>query len=285
MFEHVVVGTDFSPGSEVLLEWLPALGKLGAARLTLIHALGAPYTRAGLEDELREARQRLEGARPRLEAEGFEVHTAAVPAPAAEAILKVAEERKASMILVGSRSRSRLTDAFVGSVALSVIHKARVPVLVQRIDPGRSEGEAFRVGSDGFERVLFPTDWSETADRAFALVEHLTSTGIIRSVELLHVRSELQETRTGRSHLDEDLRRLEDLAERLRARGAGEVEVSDPSGSPFQEISHRAAARPGTLVVMGTHGRGAVADALMGGVSREVVKRASTPVLLVPAAR
>jgi nucleotide-binding universal stress UspA family protein len=53
-------------------------------------------------------------------------------------------------------------------------------------------------------------------------------------------------------------------------------------GSPAREIVGLTRTGRYDLVVMGTHGRGRLAGALLGSVSRGVLKCADTPVLLVP---
>jgi nucleotide-binding universal stress UspA family protein len=52
-------------------------------------------------------------------------------------------------------------------------------------------------------------------------------------------------------------------------------------GKPAREIAQRVADGDYDLVVMGTHGRGRLGDAVLGSVSREVLHRSRTPVLLV----
>lgn len=51
---------------------------------------------------------------------------------AADEIIKEAEESKADLIVMGSHGRNALASAVLGSVALKVIHKSKIPVLVVR---------------------------------------------------------------------------------------------------------------------------------------------------------
>jgi nucleotide-binding universal stress UspA family protein len=53
------------------------------------------------------------------------------------------------------------------------------------------------------------------------------------------------------------------------------------SGSPAAEIIRYAEDRSIDLIVMGTHGRGIVAHAVMGSVAEKVVRTAPCPVLTV----
>ena len=52
-------------------------------------------------------------------------------------------------------------------------------------------------------------------------------------------------------------------------------------GSPFAEIVKTARAENVDLIVIGTHGRGAIAHMLLGSVAERVVRKASCPVLTV----
>jgi nucleotide-binding universal stress UspA family protein len=52
-------------------------------------------------------------------------------------------------------------------------------------------------------------------------------------------------------------------------------------GKPAREIARQTSEGDYDLIVMGTHGRGRIGDAVVGSVSREVLHRSKTPVLLV----
>jgi len=52
-------------------------------------------------------------------------------------------------------------------------------------------------------------------------------------------------------------------------------------GNPVQEIIQEVNTKDYDMIVMGAHGHGAIAGAVMGSVSRRVLRRSQTPVLLV----
>jgi nucleotide-binding universal stress UspA family protein len=52
-------------------------------------------------------------------------------------------------------------------------------------------------------------------------------------------------------------------------------------GAPFLEVIRYAKEAPVDLIVMGTHGRGAIAHMLLGSVAEKVVRKAPCPVLTI----
>jgi len=76
-------------------------------------------------------------------------------------------------------------------------------------------------------------------------------------------------------------RRLEELAQRLSADGiaATPLLVRGPTVEKILAEAERVDAR---WIVVGTHGRGAVLEALLGSVSHDVLRKAARPVLVVP---
>lgn len=138
-------------------------------------------------------------------------------------------------------------------------------------------------------KVLHPTDFSETADLALEETIRL-SRALGAEVVLVHVLGEtppydqgLGGVQVERIHAaqerwaDEELRtRLEGLREAgLRARAVVR------SGTPFREIAQVAENEHADLIVMGTHGRGPVARALLGSVADRLVRTAACPVVTV----
>lgn len=292
MYEHVIVGVDFSPGGEAMLRSLEALRRLGTERLTLVHSVlvTLPVTgetpAAAPDRVLSDSEARLNAERERLTAAGFRVEARTEFGFPSEVIVTTAKEQNASLILVGSRSHSRVMDAFVGSVAWDVVRRSPIPVLIQRITPEGHESGGMSVPGGGlFDRIVFPTDWSRTAGRAFEEVEGFAAAGVIRSFVVIHVRDQVAEARTGASTERDDKALLEGVTERLRAAGAAEVVTADPAGAPFREILRAAGEDGRALIVMGTHGRGVIGDAFLGGVARDVVRNGAGAVLLVPRPR
>lgn len=282
MFEHVLVALDFSPAAEAMLRCLPGLRELGARKLTLVHIAEVDYPVFGAVASLGHHRKRLEGMASSLATKGFEVQAIAAAGLPAREILKTAAERTASLVLIGSRSHSRVREAFVGSVAWDVVQRAHLPVLLQRLEPASGQPDGPLVGSccDMRSHVLFATDFSEVAERAFMLVESLARLGV-RSFTLMYVQEE--KAQTGGTVGESGTEQLNALAGKLRVAGAEAVTVERPTGDPAREILRRANQDQNTMIVMGSQGRGLVAEAVLGSVSREVLRRAPGSVLLAPA--
>jgi nucleotide-binding universal stress UspA family protein len=64
-------------------------------------------------------------------------------------------------------------------------------------------------------------------------------------------------------------------------RAAEGDEIIVEQGDPVDVILDVAKTKNCDLIVMGTHGRGPLADALMGGTVKQVIRRSPTPVLVV----
>jgi len=271
-FRRVLVAVELSPAAESFVRDLRWLQTLGTTDLVLVHVLQA----GELDPEVCHARLRALGSY--LRGDGFEVQQKVGSGHPSKEIARIAADTGASVIVVGSKSRR---EGHTGHVALEVIRRSEMPVLLVRtreppadapgMDPLALDAPAHPVP----ERVLFATDFSEAAQRAFSWTEKLVTLGI-RRFDLLHGRPP-----AGKKTVEGE-RELGRLAERLSQAGAEEV---NPRVSPVEAsgaIMAAAANGPLPLVVMGTHGRGFVARALMGSVAREVARKVEAPLLLVP---
>lgn len=291
MFDRFILATDLSPAASAIVDCAASLRSLGARHCLLLQCLDMQqavstaysYSTAPLDAMLAQQKSSLEE-------QGFEVETRIVPGFAKREINRIAEQEDYGLIVVGSHGHSIAGEALLGGVATEVIHSARKPVLVLRLQQ-RAEGGEICLQPSGCDlggSLLFPTDFSENADRAFTVVEALVALQR-RPVTLLHVqdRARIEPYLTERlAEFDRiDRARLEELGQRLRERGSPDVDVQLRYGSPFAEIVSAARERNVHLVLMGSQGRGFVAEVFLGSVSHRVVRHAPAPVLLIPAAR
>lgn len=138
-FETILVPHDFSPTADRALEVAKTLARAaGPARLVLAHAhfvpleigalavRGADHVFAQIE---REACDRLEGRVRELEAEGFTAKYVALEGTAEQTVLKLAEDEKADLIIMGTHGRRGLGHMFLGSIAERVLRIATCPVI------------------------------------------------------------------------------------------------------------------------------------------------------------
>ncbi len=143
MFKTIVVGTDGSANAEKAVTAAAQLARtLPDARLHIVTAY-RPLTleeltraRAGLPDEFREvlnahtgADSTLASAKSIAEAYGVSVETHELNERAAEALLDLAEEVEADLLVVGSRGEGLAGRALHGSVSTKVQHHASCSVL------------------------------------------------------------------------------------------------------------------------------------------------------------
>ena len=279
MFERVLVAMDLSPATEALVSSIPGLRELGTQEIILAHVtrpIREPVS-ASLR-EIEKLRERLNGLADRLRKEGFEVRVEVPSGSPATELTRLADERAPDIILAGSRSHTRIREAFVGSVAWELVRRASRPVLLQRIEANRPDPEAALELRSGAlpTRVIHPTDFSNAAGRAMPWLKALAAHGV-SNFTLLHVLPvDAQEGR------QEAMTRLEALARELNPDGSLEVKTQVRLGVPHEEILGEGGRESDNMVVMGTHGRGVLPEIVMGSESRQVVRRASASVLLIP---
>jgi len=290
MFEKILIATDLSKASDRVLGCTRGLLPLGAKQAILVHALGIKYLEEMRHGMTHFIEPYLKTRKELLEAEGFETSVELAMGPAVTEVNRIAEAEGASLIVVGSHGATLAREMLLGGTAMGIASHGRLPVLVIRLkisgDGKHARCEA--MCGDFRENVLYCTDFSETAERAFGYVEKIAESGAKR-ITLLHVQDRTRIEKYLSDRLPEfneiDRRRLEALRERLEQRGCEDVRIEIPYGLPGQEIVRLAHDEEYHLIVMGNRGRGFYAEAFLGSVSLQVVRSAPAPVLLIPPPR
>jgi nucleotide-binding universal stress UspA family protein len=138
-----------------------------------------------------------------------------------------------------------------------------------------------------FETIIWATDGSERADAVLSVVEELARTHKSKIVAV-HATQLFRGGRFGGGPLladDDELRlKIRAQVDELRAAGfAAELEVKAGDRQNAAELIAAAAEEKNAgLIVVGTHGSGAIATAVVGSVTRHLLHVAPCPVLAVP---
>lgn len=204
-------------------------------------------------------------------------------------VLDVAVDVDAAIIVAGARGERLRDQLGLGSVAQGLVGAARVPLLVTR----RHDGERIDV-TDGVD-LLIGYDASELANRAIARAAELFAgaratvvtvwdasagaqlvalPGLVMPIELGDDAPALRAAASDIAAAGEAAAN----AAGLRASGR-EVAAERGTGAALLECARASAS---DLIVVGTHGNGFIARALLGSVARYVVQRADRPVVVVP---
>jgi nucleotide-binding universal stress UspA family protein len=125
MIGSIVVGTDGSDTAKEAVRQATEFAKALDAKLHLVSA----YEPIG-EGRLREERQQVAGGS--IEEAGVQVETYAREGDPADAILDVAEEQNADLIVVGNKGMTGAKRFLLGSVPNKVSHHAPCSVMIIR---------------------------------------------------------------------------------------------------------------------------------------------------------
>ena len=145
MFSRIVVGTDGSETAAEAVRQARDLAKLAGATLSIVSAY-SPVSERKVKDQQRDAPPDvqyeigpredvnliLDTAAAEARKEGIEAQTHPVEGDPGEAILKVAEETGADLIVVGNKGMTGPRRFLLGSVPNNISHHAPCSVMIVR---------------------------------------------------------------------------------------------------------------------------------------------------------
>lgn len=292
MFARVLFPTDFSVYANTVFACLPQLMGAGLREVVLLYVIregDVPWpetvNRESLERVRWSAEEQLHMARMALEGQGLFVQTRISYGNPVEQILRVADEERVSMIVMGAQGITAAQELLVGSTAYEVMRRASAPVLLEKFEVIRKLGhvKCRQVCENLFQRVLHPTDFSDCADAAFQVVKRLKAAGTEEAI-LLHVQDERLMKHRPAEQLAEfdrqDMARLEKMSNALRLFGL-QPQALLRHGIPFKEALAAADAMEVSLIVLGSQGRSAIREALAGSTFENVARLSRQAVLVV----
>lgn len=292
MFAKALFPTDFSAYANTVFTCLPDLKSAGLRVVVLVSVIkesDVPMPETMNREDLKRVewsvRERLNIARMALEGQGFRVFTHVRYGSPAEQILRVAEEEQVNLIVIGAQGKTLGQELLLGSVAYEVVRGANAPVLIEKAQIVRDMGhvKCQLACQEMFSRVLHPTDFSECADAAFQVVKRLKSAGA-QEVIVLHVQDERTMQHRPPEQIAafdaEDTERLERLCRALRMFGL-QARPLLRHGHPVRETLRVAEEVDPSLIVLGSRGRSALQEILIGSTFENVLRLSRHPVLVV----
>jgi nucleotide-binding universal stress UspA family protein len=287
---RILCPTDFSDLSKNALAQAVALARWYEAEITLLYVAPVAITAAEvayvpgpwLSPEMREKlRGDLHAFAQSAREEGVTVRVDLCEGNPATEILDAARTEAFDLIVMGTHGRHGLEAWALGSVTEAVLRASPCPVLT--IAPRSRLAPTAR-----FDTILCPVDFSPTSERTAHEAGLLAAETQSRLV-LFHVIERVSgpptpvppgfDRKAYRADAEDSVRR------RLRRLAADHRDVPEASlawGWPDREILRSARERSAGLIVMGAHG-GPMDSTLFGSTAHKVVRRASCPVLVLPA--
>ena len=244
----------------------------------------------GVVEELQNAESRaiLKPAKKKLEEAGYKVKSKVCFGRATENIVKVSKEIKPDLIIMGSHGRTPVKGLLFGSKTSSVLASTKAPMLVLRKESQYAE-DRMRVGIciDGSEYSNAAIKYAQQhmqlfgKDPIFYLINVITphSGLIIPEVSAFGAPAMTKEEfeREQRIPFDE---KVEPIYEELRNKDI-EAKVVLLKGDPSEEIAKYAVENNLSLLILGTHGRGAFTSMMMGSTAMRIGSACHLPLLLV----
>ena len=276
---RAIYATDLSAASEAAIQnetCLECLGRIGVDTVHLVTVIPS-NVHAGMPgmNFSKRRKQGLTRYQNVMEDAGFDTETHVVRGTPHRRINGIAEAEKADVTIIGSRGQSPLNNRVIGSTARNLARTTVVPLLVNRIERSTDEPDVLR--EHLFQRVLYATDFSENATRAFDAFQYLRHA--TQEATLVHVES--PKDATSEADPSEQLASLADTLSQWDI----ETNVEVRRGDPAEEILDVEAAVTPTTTLVGSRGQSRMRRLLLGSVSEDIIAQATGNVYLVPPPR
>lgn len=293
MFRKILYPTDFSPYGNEVVNSIIDLKPAGVKEVLVLHVIDKrlfaqfPEVSTDVIEAMKEsARDSINQIAEKLKGHGLEVKTMIEIGVPFHQIISLAKAEAASMVVMGSHGRSLVEEMLLGSTTENVLRHITIPLLIEKFLAERSGEEIVlsRHHKNPFEKILYPTDFSECAASVIPYLKELKSCGT-KEVIVAHI----QDMTRLSPHLLDKLPEFEDIdAERLAKiesdlTGAGieNVKTILKEGIPFNEIEEISNKENVGMIAVGSHGKSMVKEMLLGSISGKIVRKSKKPVLVI----
>ena len=295
-FNRILVPLDGSPLSEQVLTPVTSLAHMTGSSIILVQVVTTGrnirgmaahplrrLTRQGRTAQHEETSSYLGSLAEELRSKGIEVTIDVAHGAPAEEIIAMGSRYRASLIAMCTHGRTGLQRLALGSVAEQVMRRSALPLLLYRPTDEARQRES------SWTKLVVPLDGSPLAEIALQQASAIAMAGNLE-VELVHVMADISRgLRSAQPPQDaagevQDQQAMEtylrDHTDALSQQGV-QVSYRILSGEPGIQIVESAQGGFDTLLVMSTHGRTGLGRMVHGSVADHLVRRSSTPVLLV----
>jgi nucleotide-binding universal stress UspA family protein len=272
VLQRILVPLDGSDLARNVLSQVSRLLLYEDGEVLLVRAVGVP---PGDQSDVVEvpsllqaqAVKYLEEVAAPLASQGARVRTIARLGNAADVILDVAAEEKATLVAMSTHGRSGIARWALGSVAEKVLRASPIPVLAVRSFSGETAAGTAELA---LKKILVPMD---AADLSKEIVGPATELAKLFGSEivLLHVCYGMDCTLP--------IPQVTAADGEFRAAGVP-VRVVLKRGNPALEILETAAAEKADLIAMTTHGRAGLTRWTLGSVTEKVLRGSTVPLLV-----
>lgn len=278
MNRTIVVGVDDLEPSRAALEWALRRAEQLHCPVSIVHTVYAAWLQEGyvyynsiIEDEkklVRDIGARAAALAPSVESHA-ELRTGNTPRVLREL------SKNASLVVVGTERKGHVEGEFFGSVSLQTAALGLCPVAVIPLQPA-TDRSGVVVGVDGSADALVAValaaaEANRTKQDLYAVyAARVPHRRVLRAIPEDSVNERIEEERVV---LAESVAGLGGRYPDLTVHQVFETDVS-----PAKALLKAAAAAQ--LLVVGSHGRGAISRLLMGSVSQEVLLHIPCPTII-----
>ena len=281
MFARILVPLDGSRRSERALPYAAGLAKVFGGELILIHDETIPLQRDDIPSAA-DAVGRITDLAASLDEMGLRVETRVIHGPAADAILRAADEAHADAIVMSTHGRGGLGRWLYGSTADAVLRRTTLPIALISAACGRDWS------IEGPFRLLVPLDGSSLGEAALGLAGEIAEALHGELVLMRVVEPADGFAALGTAYLPaqsqgllDDARAYLDGISTSPSIAGKRITRLIAAGDPAAKIASVARDEKVDLIVMSTHGAGGLSRLTMGSVATSVLHRATTPLLLL----
>jgi nucleotide-binding universal stress UspA family protein len=275
--QNVLVPVDFSPASQLAVDFAAGFARTLRAQLTLLHVAKKDTSGKLASDAKLEFSKML---RP-IDSEALDVRTRLRTGNAEEEIFAAIEEEVADIVVMGMHDHGLIRRLLAGSTTEDILRKLPIPLLTLSSDAHPRP----------LTRILFATDLSNSNPEGFSLALELArafgaSLIVHYSIEPIPVSyggsmpviDDPNDKKLLAEHARQKLSELESEGARQQVVVVSEV----TQGVASETILAAAADSECGLIVLTIHDKSLLERAYLGSTAERIVREARVPVLSIP---